>query len=75
MNGLRRCWEIKILQRCWFVRSWRELTRRQVFSGDEDNGEMGAWYVLSALGLFAAAVGTTEDYVLGAVPLFPQCFV
>lgn len=42
------------------------------FSGDEDNGEMGAWYVLSALGLFAAAVGTTEDYVLGAVPLFPQ---
>merc|ERR1711988_1890885 len=42
------------------------------FSGDEDNGEMGAWYVLSALGLYATAVGTSEDYVLGAVPLFPR---
>lgn len=45
------------------------------FSGDEDNGEMGAWFVLSALGLFAAAVGTTENYVLGAVPLFPRVFL
>lgn len=42
------------------------------YSGDEDNGEMGAWYVLSALGLYATAVGTSEDYVLGAVPLFPR---
>merc|ERR1711884_838636 len=40
------------------------------FCGDEDNGEMGAWYVLGAMGLYAAAVGTTEDYVTGAVPLF-----
>lgn len=42
------------------------------FSGDEDNGEMGAWFVLSALGLYAVAVGVTEDYVLGAAPLFPR---
>merc|ERR1719329_1280846 len=42
------------------------------FAGDEDNGEMGSWYVLSALGLYAVAVGVTEDYTLGAVPLFPR---
>lgn len=40
------------------------------FSGDEDNGEMGAWYVLSALGLYALAPGVTDEYVLGAMPLF-----
>merc|ERR1712054_501250 len=42
------------------------------FIGDEDNGEMGAWYVLGALGLYSVAVGVTEDYVLGAMPLFPR---
>lgn len=38
------------------------------FAGDEDNGEQGAWYVLSALGLFVTTPGTTQ-YVLGS-PLF-----
>lgn len=42
------------------------------FAGDEDNGEMGSWYVLSALGLYSVAPGVSEDYVLGAVPLFPR---
>jgi predicted alpha-1,2-mannosidase len=41
-----------------------------MFAGDEDNGEMGAWYVLSALGLYSLSPGT-EDYVLGS-PLFEQ---
>merc|ERR1711862_410490 len=45
------------------------------FSGDEDNGEMGAWFVLSALGLYAVAVGVSEDYVLGATPLFPRMWL
>eukprot|EP00930_Biecheleria_cincta_P040380 TRINITY_DN27671_c0_g1_i1.p1 TRINITY_DN27671_c0_g1~~TRINITY_DN27671_c0_g1_i1.p1 ORF type:complete len:938 (-),score=136.39 TRINITY_DN27671_c0_g1_i1:29-2842(-) len=39
------------------------------YSGDEDNGEMGAWYVLAALGLFEPAPGTNHGYVLGS-PLF-----
>lgn len=38
------------------------------FAGDEDNGEQGAWFVLSALGLFSVTPGTV-DYVLGS-PLF-----
>jgi putative alpha-1,2-mannosidase len=27
------------------------------YAGDEDNGEMGSWYVLSALGLYSVAPG------------------
>ena len=38
------------------------------YAGDEDNGEQGAWYVLSALGLFSAVPGSA-DLVLGS-PLF-----
>jgi len=41
------------------------------YAGDEDNGEQGAWYVLSALGLFEPAPGTTHGYALGS-PLFQQ---
>lgn len=39
------------------------------YAGDEDNGEMGAWYVLAALGLFEAAPGTDAGYTLGS-PVF-----
>ena len=40
------------------------------YAGDEDNGEMGAWFVLAALGLFSVSPGS-EDYVLGG-PLFDR---
>lgn len=40
------------------------------FCGDEDNGEMGAWYVWAALGLYPFCPGS-PDYVLGS-PLFPR---
>ena len=57
-------------------RSGEEAIRRVIhkaygtdfFAGDEDNGEQGAWFVLSALGLFSTTPGT-PDYVLGT-PLF-----
>jgi predicted alpha-1,2-mannosidase len=35
------------------------------YLGDEDNGEMSAWYVFSALGFYPARMGTT-DYTIGA---------
>jgi len=43
---------------------------RDFYAGDEDNGEQGAWYVLSSLGLYSTKFtpGTTE-YVLGS-PVF-----
>ncbi len=46
-----------------------ELYSPDHFAGDEDNGEMSAWYVLSALGLYPLCPGH-PSYVLGS-PLFP----
>jgi putative alpha-1,2-mannosidase len=42
-----------------------ELVRRTMeraygldfYAGDEDNGEMGSWYVMAALGLYSVAPG------------------
>merc|ERR1712190_156334 len=44
-----------------------------MFSGDEDDGEMGAWFVLSALGLYELEQGG-DVYVLGS-PLFRKVVV
>ena len=40
----------------------------QGFPGDEDQGGMSAWYVLSAMGLYSVTPGT-DQYVIGS-PLF-----
>ncbi|GAA3239059.1 GH92 family glycosyl hydrolase [Actinocorallia longicatena] len=40
------------------------------YPGDEDNGQMSAWYVFSALGFYPARPGGTE-YAIGA-PLHPK---
>ena len=42
----------------------------QGYPGDEDNGEMSAWYVLSAAGFYPLRMGAPE-YVIGA-PYFPH---
>ncbi|WP_312316201.1 GH92 family glycosyl hydrolase [Stenotrophomonas sp.] len=42
----------------------------QGYPGDEDNGEMSAWYVLAAMGLYPLRMGS-PDYVIGA-PLFER---
>ena len=58
----------------WTGQQWktaekvREILRRlyvgseigQGYPGDEDNGEMSAWYVLSALGVYPLQVGSAE---------------
>ncbi|KAJ9441241.1 putative glycosidase [Diplonema papillatum] len=49
-------------------RAMAELYSTDSFCGDEDNGEMGSWFVLSALGLFTLAPGSGV-WVLGS-PLF-----
>ncbi|MEU8610563.1 GH92 family glycosyl hydrolase [Actinoplanes sp. NPDC048791] len=43
------------------------------YLGDEDNGQMSAWYVFSALGFYPARMGST-DYTIGA-PLHPKATV
>ncbi len=45
----------------------------QGYPGDEDNGEMSAWYIFSALGLYPLRVGSPE-YAIGA-PLFRKATV
>ncbi|KUL33026.1 GH92 family glycosyl hydrolase [Actinoplanes awajinensis] len=43
------------------------------YLGDEDNGQMSAWYVFSALGFYPARMGST-DYTIGA-PLHPSATI
>jgi hypothetical protein len=45
----------------------------QGYPGDEDNGEMSAWYLFAALGLYPLRVGAPE-YALGS-PLFRRTVV
>ncbi|RZU18788.1 putative alpha-1,2-mannosidase [Kribbella rubisoli] len=45
----------------------------QGYPGDEDNGEMSAWYLFAALGLYPLRVGA-PDYAIGS-PLFPRTVV
>lgn len=56
----------------WLRKAMRTFYHSGVdmFSGDEDNGENGAWYILSALGLYALSPGT-DEYVFGS-PLFER---
>jgi len=43
------------------------------FCGDEDTGQMSAWYVFSALGFYPVCPGTTE-YAIGS-PLFDRATI
>jgi len=54
-------------------RVMEEMYSPDAFAGDEDNGEMAAWYVLSALGIFPHCPGRPE-WALGS-PLFPRATV
>ena len=54
----------------WVRRVMDELYSADIQPGDEDNGEMSSWYILSALGIYPLCPGRPE-YVLGS-PLFPS---
>jgi predicted alpha-1,2-mannosidase len=43
------------------------------YPGDEDEGEMSSWYVLSALGIYSVCPGT-DQYVIGS-PLFRKATI
>src|SRR5581483_4690929 len=59
----------------------REVLRRlyvgseigQGYPGDEDNGEMSSWYILSSLGIYPLQSGS-PNWVIGS-PLFPKVVV
>lgn len=61
----------------WKTQYWvRQIMKRlynsteKGFPGDEDQGGMSSWYVLSALGIYAVTPGT-DQYVIGS-PLFKK---
>ncbi|GAA4317508.1 GH92 family glycosyl hydrolase [Mucilaginibacter gynuensis] len=43
------------------------------FPGDEDQGQMSSWYVISALGLYSVCPGT-DEYVIGS-PVFNKATI
>jgi predicted alpha-1,2-mannosidase len=57
----------------WVRRVMDELYTSQHFPGDEDNGEMSAWFVLSALGFYPLCPGDPR-YLLG-IPRFRKAAV
>ena len=45
----------------------------QGYPGDEDNGEMSSWYILSSLGIYPLQVGS-DEWAIGS-PLFTKMTV
>eukprot|EP01069_Polyplicarium_translucidae_P003935 Polyplicarium_translucidae@DN2452_c0_g1_i1.p1 len=54
----------------WIKKTLTECYTSTRYTGDEDNGEMAGWYILSALGFYDMAPAS-PDYILG-VPLFRE---
>ncbi|MBN6150714.1 GH92 family glycosyl hydrolase [Xanthomonas sp. AmX2] len=63
-------WKTQALTREVLARQYLGSEIGQGYPGDEDNGEMSAWYVLAAMGLYPLRMGS-PDYVIGS-PLFRQ---
>jgi predicted alpha-1,2-mannosidase len=55
------------------ARLWTGNEIGQGYHGDEDNGEMSAWYILSALGLYPLEIGSSR-WAVGS-PLFERAVV
>jgi predicted alpha-1,2-mannosidase len=55
------------------ARLWTGSEIGQGYHGDEDNGEMSAWYILSALGLYPLEIGSSR-WAVGS-PLFVRAVV
>lgn len=66
-------WKTTAITRSALRRQFQGSEIGQGYPGDEDNGEMSAWYVFSALGFYPLQVGTPW-FVLTA-PLFDQAEV
>lgn len=68
-------------QKPWLTQKWsRGIMERfygyglgNVYLGDEDQGQMSAWFIMNALGLFQTDGGTSADpiYEIGS-PIFPK---
>lgn len=64
----------------WKTQYWvRQIVERlynsteKGYPGDEDQGGMSSWYILSSLGIYAVCPGT-DEYVIGS-PLFKKATI
>ena len=64
----------------WLTQYWvRQIVERlynateRGYPGDEDQGGMSSWYILSSLGIYAVCPGT-DEYVIGS-PLFKKATI
>ena len=55
------------------TRLWTGNDLGQGYHGDEDNGEMSAWYLMSALGIYPLRVGS-DQWVIGS-PLVTRAII
>jgi predicted alpha-1,2-mannosidase len=65
----------------WLTQKWAKAIMSQYYGsdpyngwpGDEDEGQMGAWFVMSAMGLFQTDGGASEKpFYENGSPLFPR---
>jgi len=63
----------KAQQRVRMVTSQLYNATEKGYPGDEDQGQMSSWYVLSALGFYSVCPGT-DQYVIGS-PVFQQATI
>ncbi|NYI19583.1 putative alpha-1,2-mannosidase [Xanthomonas arboricola] len=66
-------WKTQQLTREILARLYLGSEIGQGYAGDEDNGEMSAWYLFASLGLYPLRMGAPE-YVIGS-PLFKHASV
>lgn len=64
----------------WKTQKWTREVMDKLYGpgpdglcGDEDNGQMSAWYIFSALGFYPVSPGVPQ-YVIGS-PLFPKATI
>jgi len=79
--NMQAAWLFNYSGKPWLTQHWtREIMNRYYgtgphsgWLGDEDQGQMGAWFVMSAMGLFQMDGGTSEKpfYEIGS-PLFEK---
>jgi hypothetical protein len=66
-------WQTQVKVREVLSRLYAGSEIGQGYLGDEDNGEMSAWWLFSALGIYPLRVGS-PDYIIGS-PLFRRAVV
>lgn len=68
-----RPWETQKYVRDILARCYVGSTFGQGYIGDEDNGEMSAWYVLSSIGFYPLSMGS-DEFAIGS-PQFEEVTV